>query len=162
LFVIGVVIGLLFYRFGHSLLVFSTYAISGILVQFLKLFVFAGSPRPKLFFEGIYNLHFISSVRMLSNNSFPSGHSATAFAMFLCLSLILNSKILKLLCFILACLVSFSRVYLSQHFLIDAVSGSVIGVIVVLVYYFYHLKIRSGWVNKSLLMLFKKKDKVDS
>jgi membrane-associated phospholipid phosphatase len=58
-----------------------------------------------------------------------------------------------------ACLVGYSRVYLSQHFLIDAVTGSAIGVIVVLVYYFYHLKLHGNWLDQSILMLFTRKNK---
>ena len=40
----------------------------------------------------------------------------------------------------MACLVAFSRVYLSQHFLIDIFAGSMIGVSVTLTLYlvFYH------------------------
>jgi membrane-associated phospholipid phosphatase len=159
LFVIAVVIVLLFYRYGHSILVFSTYAISGLLVQFLKLIVFASSPRPKHYFDGLYNLHFVKGVDMLYNYSFPSGHSASAFAMLLCLSFFTKNKILKLLCFVMACLIAYSRVYLSQHFLIDAVAGSAIGIIVVLIYYYFHLRINGKWMNNSLRVYFSNKNK---
>jgi len=160
LFVLVVAFALLFYRYGHALLVFSTYIISGLLVQFLKLIIFADSPRPKHYFEGIYNLHVVKGVDMLSSYSFPSGHSASSFAMFLCLAFITKNKILQFLCFIMACLVAYSRVYLSQHFLIDSVTGSAIAVIVVLVYYYYyHLKLHGDWINKSLWILIYKKTK---
>ena len=48
-----------------------------------------------------------------------------------------SAKRLDILFFILVILVSFSRVYLSQHFLADIFAGSIIGVITsILTYYF--------------------------
>jgi membrane-associated phospholipid phosphatase len=113
-------------------------------------------PRPNIYFKDIYNLHLVKGVEILHSFSFPSGHSATAFALFLCLSLITRKKIMQLLYFILACLIAYSRIYLSQHFLMDAVAGSLIGVFTVLLYYYFHQQIKGEWMDKSLLTLKKK------
>jgi membrane-associated phospholipid phosphatase len=156
IFVIFLCIIYLFYSFRNSILLFATFAISGIFVQIIKRFVLPGMPRPNIYFKDIYNLHLIKGVEILHSFSFPSGHSATAFALFLCLSLITRKKILQLLYFILACLIAYSRIYLSQHFLMDAVAGSLIGVFTVLLYYYFNQRIKGEWMNKSLLTLKKK------
>ena len=151
LFVVLISILLLFYRYGMALLVFCTYSISGILTQILKRFAFPEVVRPKIFFEGNDNLHFIKGVYLNTSNSFPSGHTTSAFAMFLCFALVAKNKYLQVTFFILACLVGYSRMYLSQHFLVDVLGGSFVGVFVVLIYYYFHISIKGNWVNNSLL-----------
>lgn len=69
-------------------------------------------------------------VYVLQNLSFPSGHSANAFATATVLTGITS---LGYLPFAVATLVAFSRVYLGQHFLSDVLVGSSIGLIVAVV-----------------------------
>ena len=59
IFVVILCIILLFFRFKHTLLLFSTFIISGIAVQLIKRFVFPGMPRPNIYFKGIFDLHFV-------------------------------------------------------------------------------------------------------
>ncbi len=141
---------LLFFRVGNSIMAASTFAASGIFVQILKRLFFHGMPRPVQYFKGIYELHLVKGVGILSSNSFPSGHSASIFALCLCLSLMTRFKFLRFLSLILACIVGYSRIYLSQHFLSDVAAGSFIGVIVVLVYYYFHIRIKGEWINRSI------------
>lgn len=68
-------------------------------------------------------------VYVLQNLSFPSGHSANAFATATVLSGVSD---LGNLPFAVATLVAFSRVYLGQHFLTDVLVGSGIGLAVAL------------------------------
>lgn len=68
-------------------------------------------------------------VYVLQNLSFPSGHSANAFATATVLTSVAG---LGYLPFAVAALVAFSRVYLGQHFLTDVLVGSGIGMIVAL------------------------------
>jgi membrane-associated phospholipid phosphatase len=67
---------------------------------------------------------------MHTQNSFPSGHSTTCFAIFTSLALFFwkNQK-LQFVLSICAILFSLTRVYLSQHFLEDVIAGSLIGTI---------------------------------
>ena len=60
-----------------------------------------------------------------SNSSFPSGHSAAAFAV----SSVIASEYprLKIPAYVLAGAVAFSRVYLGKHYPSDAIVGSAIG-----------------------------------
>ncbi len=104
--------------------------ISTFLAQLLKRLV--GAFRPVKYFELFvpdYNLHLVDGVKMHYLHSFPSGHAATAFAVFLFLAFLTRKNWLKLVYLFLAVLVAYSRVYLSQHFLIDVIAGSIVGII---------------------------------
>ncbi len=100
-----------------------------ILVQALKFTI--GGYRPSVYFElhSAYQLHFVQGVRLLREHSFPSGHSATAFGIFFFLAGMTRKNWLKGLYLIIAFLIAYSRVYLSQHFIIDVTVGSFIGVL---------------------------------
>ncbi len=149
----GVTVGVLFLliSFRKSFFILATYAGSGIFVQLLKRVIFSGVYRPVKFFEGISQLHLVEGVKMRYYFSFPSGHSASSFGLFLCLAMISGNKTVKFCCLVLATLVAFSRVYLSQHFLIDAYAGSIIGVIFVLIMYRFVFLLPAGWVDKNLV-----------
>lgn len=136
----------LFIRYRFAIILFSSYLFSALITQSLKHFVFSELVRPKKFFEGIHQLYFVSGVEVHSFNSFPSGHATTAFAMFFCLSLISESNLLKFVLFIIALIVGFSRVYLSQHFFNDIYVGSLIGVVVS--FFTFHFIENSSFVNK--------------
>jgi membrane-associated phospholipid phosphatase len=100
---------------------------AGMLTQLFKRMVFNDHFRPAKVFEGLSNLHFVDGVLLHKMHSFPSGHSTAAFALFFFLAFLSPYRWLKVLCFCLALLTAFSRVYLSQHFFEDIVAGSVIG-----------------------------------
>lgn len=126
LFVVFAVVPILIIRFRLALVTFVSFALSGIVAQVLKrIYDF---PRPKAFFRDDTVLYFIEGVKVYSKHSFPSGHTATAFAFFLILSFASSNKRFGLLFFIMAFLVGMSRVYLLQHFFIDIYFGSIVGV----------------------------------
>lgn len=105
-------------------------------VQPLKRLVFTDSPRPKNFFTDV-DLHFVEQVNVHGNHAMPSGHTAAGFALFMSLSIIFapRNKALALLFFILALIVGYSRLYLAQHFLVDVYYGSLIGVLLPLIFF---------------------------
>ncbi|MEP6713449.1 MAG: phosphatase PAP2 family protein, partial [Ferruginibacter sp.] len=100
---------------------------SGIAVQIIKNLI--NSPRPKLFFEHGQYLFFIDNLSLSGYASFPSGHTATAFAIATVSMLILKNKKWNLSFLIAAILVGYSRIYLAQHFLLDVLTGALIGTI---------------------------------
>ncbi len=151
LFSIAIAIIFLFVRYRYSIIIFSSYAISGFLVQLLKKTIFADVSRPSRYFNGIAEIHLVEGVKMLGKYSFPSGHSASAFALFFCLSMFNKNSYLKLVFFILALIVAFSRVYLSQHFLIDIVVGSIFGVGISWLIYWYISKSNKKWMDQSIM-----------
>jgi membrane-associated phospholipid phosphatase len=113
-------IGLLYFYFKNKNLainVFYSFLISGLGAQIIKNMV--NSPRPKLYFEPGTYLNFIDGVSKSGYSSFPSGHTATAFAIATVLVLTMKNKNWQLLILSAAVLVGYSRVYLAQHFLID-------------------------------------------
>ena len=95
----------------------------------LKYFFFDDVNRPFYIFQYInrHDLNVVEGVDLHIHNSFPSGHATQGFAILTCLALATRGRWLKTLFLLLAVLTSFSRVYLSQHFLADITAGSAIG-----------------------------------
>jgi len=112
-------------RKQQALALLYSFLISGAAVQIIKNLV--DSPRPRLFFEAGQYLHFIDGVSLANNSSFPSGHTATAFAIATVMVLMMKDKSWQLLILIAAALVGYSRIYLAQHFLLDVLIGAFIG-----------------------------------
>lgn len=77
-------------------------------------------PRPDPLFGAI-----IAGGELLSDFSFPSGHTTAAFA--LASVLAYKEPRLRSVLFILAFLIAFSRIYLGYHYPFDTVAGAVLG-----------------------------------
>ena len=93
-----------------------------------KRVLFDGTPRPKKYFEELnIPLEFIEGVKVHHWNSFPSGHTITVFSWCTLLFLVVENRRCFYLFFPISVLVSFSRIYLLQHFLIDIIAGALIG-----------------------------------
>jgi membrane-associated phospholipid phosphatase len=107
-----------------ALAVLIAFLTSGIVAQIIKKLVVA--PRPASFFSDNEYQFFLHDITHTANNSFPSGHATTAFAVITVL-VFHAKKVYQLPLFVLACLISYSRVYLAQHFLLDITVGAIIG-----------------------------------
>jgi membrane-associated phospholipid phosphatase len=153
--VLILVVFLSFIKLRNAVLVFASFGISGIITQLMKHLVFPGAQRPVEYLSG-HDLHLVPGVKLLHDFSFPSGHSATAFAVFLVLSHLVPSRCGKFLCFLAATLVAWSRIYLSQHFTGDVLAGSLIGVITGILCLSAGERIKNGWSDKALLSLILK------
>ena len=146
------VILLCFVQFRYAVFVALSNIISSGITQLLKRTVFADVDRPVRFFEGGASLKLVPWAENYINNSFPSGHATVAFTTFFCFALILENRALKFLMFLVALAIGFSRVYLSQHFLDDVYAGSLIGVVIsLLVYYFMQKTKDISWMDRSIL-----------
>ncbi len=108
---------------GYALLL--SFIISGLAVQLIKNLV--NAPRPRLFFEPGQYLHFIDGVSLANYSSFPSGHTATAFAIATVMVMLMKNSKLQVALLMGAALVGYSCIYLAQHFLIDVLAGAFIG-----------------------------------
>lgn len=146
---IAVVILLLFIEYRKSVLAFFIYLISSQIAQFLKRVVFEDVPRPKKYFEGIQDLHFIDGVQVHNMMSFPSGHTTSAFALATFLTIISKNKNIGIVYLMLAIVIGYSRMYLAQHFYEDVMMGSIIGVLSSFVTYYFLL--RTDWYNNDRL-----------
>lgn len=103
------------------------YSSTGILAQIIKPLI--ESPRPQVYFSPEWMPFFIKGVIHTGFSSFPSGHTVTAFAMASVLALYYKSSWMHIVVLLLAVTVGFTRIYLSQHFLLDVLAGSFIGVL---------------------------------
>lgn len=127
-FCVGVGLVMLYWSRPKGILIILSYAISGIFAQLIKNFGFPHEPRPAEYFSGMMqHLHTVAGVELSHWNSFPSGHTTSAFSLFALLAVWVKSPYLKFLCLIMAAAVGFSRMYLMQHFLIDVYTGSLLG-----------------------------------
>ncbi|MBO6517651.1 MAG: phosphatase PAP2 family protein [Bacteroidia bacterium] len=109
------------------------------LVYFFKNIVYDDAIRPIVYFERLgIELTNRSEITLNRKHSFPSGHTAAGFAYFMYLGLNANKKVLKAVFMVIAMLIGISRVFLAQHFVIDIMAGSALGVfIATVVYYFW-------------------------
>lgn len=129
-------------RWRYFLGLVFTGIITLLLTGFLKQVVFEGEPRPAKYFEETHQLRLVEGVEMHHYNSFPSGHTLAAFACYGFFAFISTRNIFKFTFFLLAFLVGYSRIYLSQHFLQDVVAGALIGTAVATLGYYL-----MDWLN---------------
>lgn len=153
----------LFFNIRKSVYILLSYAGAGVVSYILKHWIYYDVTRPHFVFQYFVReeLKEVQGVDLIGFHSFPSGHALSAFALFFCLLFVSRSHLLKILFFVLAVLAAYSRVYLSQHWLIDIYVGSIIGVCFSLLFYivFYHT---TKWqqLNTSLpLILSQRKTK---
>jgi membrane-associated phospholipid phosphatase len=122
----------LFIRYEKALILAMALLVSTLMAQGFKFL--CSTLRPITFFEGIdYPWHFVEGVNIHSYNSFPSGHTTSAFCIFTLLTLFTSNKKWGYLYLILALLAAYSRPYLFQHFPEDLLGGSLIGILSALI-----------------------------
>lgn len=126
-FAIIIAVSFLLFKKTRNLgvLVLISYAVSGILAQLVKHLVEA--PRPSVYFTYAQYHKFVEGVHLAGSNSFPSGHTTTAFSLASVLACFTKNKKAQFLYLILAMATGYSRIYLGQHFLTDVIVGAVLG-----------------------------------
>ncbi|TKT93708.1 phosphatase PAP2 family protein [Dyadobacter frigoris] len=141
----GLLATLYSYRLGLKIVL--SYAITSIFVQFLKRMVFTEIYRPpKVLSALLPQLHKVDGVDLYYFNSFPSGHTTAAFALFTILALESKSPVLKVLLLLPPLLVAYSRMYLLAHFLGDVFLGSFLGISFSVIVYYY---LNQFWQSQS-------------
>jgi membrane-associated phospholipid phosphatase len=134
----AVIIGLLWLLFSYrrGFIILSAYAVTSLSAQGLK-YIF-DAPRPKLYFKDqLSRIHFVKDVDILSLHSFPSGHTVSGFTLAVIFTYWSRNKAWGPVFLLLAVLIGYSRMYLSQHFFEDVTAGSVIGVIVTIIWLYW-------------------------
>ncbi|GAB3329832.1 phosphatase PAP2 family protein [Larkinella ripae] len=127
-FAVLVTVVLAFRSFRFALMGAASFLLSTLVVRLLKEIVFSGSLRPLKYFEhSTWQYRVIEGLDIHSYNSFPSGHSTTAFSIFCLLALLDERKNRGWFFALLAVITAYSRVYLFQHFVEDVYVGSLIG-----------------------------------
>ena len=82
-----VVLALLFWKFKYAVIAILSFAASAGITQFLKKIIFTDIKRPTHHEDlwGLYRsgeLHVVEGVQQMSDYSFPSGHTTSAFSIF--------------------------------------------------------------------------------
>jgi membrane-associated phospholipid phosphatase len=123
----------IFYKRKLLPLILSAIVLSTLLVQTGKKIIYPNEARPTAAIESTLQspIHTVKGVNVHSNNSFPSGHTTTAFSLFLLGCLLLPYTYFWLIGFAAALLAGYSRVYLAQHFPLDVGAGMICAVITV-------------------------------
>jgi len=150
-------IGLLLYKYRYAI----TLPAIGISVSIFSYFLkqFFAHDRPSLYFRKLdllESIQLVDGVRLNGGaNSFPSGHTMSAFAFYTFMVLVLpKKKWIACMGIALAILVGVSRVYLVQHFFEDIYLGSIIGLALGMFWYALienYPKQPHNWMDNSLL-----------
>ena len=115
-----------------AVLILLNFLISTLLTQIPKIFIWDTVSRPMA--SGIPHdqIHTVDGVVMHMWNSFPSGHTATAFTFFLLTVYFFPKKFVLILGSLFAIGCGYSRIYLAQHFPLDVAGGMIVAIITVL------------------------------
>lgn len=130
-FLAASILGLAFFKQRSLALAVMVSWLSGALVvQTLKNTTFRDEPRPKAWFqEQNLQLNIPEGWKPYERNSFPSGHTATAFGLFGLLAFAGQNNNRGFICAVLAIGVGWSRIVLLQHFPLDVFTGACIGLL---------------------------------
>ncbi len=141
IFAVGVGVLVLFYNRKRGLYVLFAYFLAGITSSTIKYFFNYVRPfHYFVYYRKHYELKLVEGVDMLGERSFPSGHATAAFVVFSTLAFSTENKMAKVVFFIIALNAAFSRIYLSQHWLVDVFVGSLIGITYAIIMYFAFYK----------------------
>ena len=110
-------------------LIVLNFLLSTLFTQIPKRFIWDNISRPIASGIPLNEIHTVPGVVMHSWNSFPSGHTATAFTLFLLTIYLFPTKWVFAIGAIFAMICAYSRVYLGQHFPMDLGGGMVVAVI---------------------------------
>ncbi len=119
----------LLYKRDFFIAVVAALVICTFITHFGKRVIFAGEPRPLRLMQDLARAVPLMTGRDNYSNSFPSGHTSTAFTLALLLAFLVRRRLAVFLFPLLAFLVGYSRVYLAQHFVTDVLAGTIIGIV---------------------------------
>ena len=119
-----------FFKKDKAIIVYS-FVISTLFTQIPKLLLFPNITRPIANGIDAHLIHRVKGVEMHQLSSFPSGHTATAFTIFLLTIYLFDQKKLILIGLIYAMLCGYSRIYLGQHFPMDVGGGIIVAIITI-------------------------------
>src|SRR5205814_9807665 len=127
--IVWVIVAILFYIYRRKQFPFLIAAvlISTLIAQGIK--NLAPEPRPSVAITDSSLIHTVEGIELHTSYSFPSGHTTTAFTIFLIACLLIKNKWVVPVGFMSALLVGYSRVYLAQHFPLDLGGGMIAAVI---------------------------------
>jgi membrane-associated phospholipid phosphatase len=105
------------------------FLISTLLTQFAKNFIFGTAMRPMASGLDATQIHSVPGVEIHTFNSFPSGHTATAFTLFILTTYLFPNKYALSIGIVYALVCAYSRIYLAQHFPLDLAGGILVALL---------------------------------
>ncbi|MBC6995397.1 phosphatase PAP2 family protein [Neolewinella lacunae] len=158
----GVLVIVTAFSYRKGLFVVVAGVLAGVVSGLLKSYF--GQARPmRWFFDNYEEIwhslnHFEEEWRSWDpDSSFPSGHATSAFALYGLLAFFARTRKMRVtvLCFFLATMVCFSRMYLLYHFLRDITVGAGLGLCLAAITYYLHrqlwpnaLWLNGGWLDR--------------
>lgn len=143
---------LILYRYYYAILLTIIGVTQLLIIQFLKIFVFNSARPSQHYMETLSSYNLVDGVELYTLYSMPSGHSAAVFALAVLLILLSKNKLIQVVCMLIAIIVTISRVYLFQHFLVDTLVGSTIGLLVaVFIWWYFSFQNKSVFYNNRFL-----------
>jgi membrane-associated phospholipid phosphatase len=118
-----------------------------IIVTVLKNYVFPDLNRPAEYYRYSKTLRLVAGYAPPGLCTFPSGHAATIFSVCLYLSFLIKKRYIKIILFVIALIVSYSRIYLSAHFPADVLAGAAIAVPITLLCHIRSRGIKNSWID---------------
>jgi membrane-associated phospholipid phosphatase len=110
-------------------MIFLAFLYSTLLTQIPKLLIWPNITRPIASGIDPQLIHRVSGVDIHTLSSFPSGHTATAFTIFILTSYFFKNNWALLIGFFYALCAAYSRVYLAQHFPLDTAGGMLVAIL---------------------------------
>ncbi|MFM7719915.1 MAG: phosphatase PAP2 family protein [Sediminibacterium sp.] len=110
-------------------LIVLNFLLSTLITQISKHVIWDDITRPILSGIPLNQIHTVPGQVTHAYNSFPSGHTATAFTLFLLTLYFFPTKWTFAIGFIYAMICAYSRVYLGQHFPMDLGGGMLVAVL---------------------------------
>ena len=115
-----------------AIFILINFLISTLLTQLPKNFIWANISRPMASNIPHETIHTVKGVEIHLWNSFPSGHTATAFSLFLLTVFLFPKKSVLIVGLLYAIACGYSRVYLGQHFPLDVAGGIIVAILTLL------------------------------
>ena len=119
-----------FFKKDKAIIIYS-FAVSTLLTQIPKLLLFPNITRPIASGIAPNLMHTVKGVTMHQLSSFPSGHTATAFTIFLLTIYLFDRTKMILIGLLYAMLCGYSRMYLGQHFPMDVGGGIIVAIMTI-------------------------------
>lgn len=139
LYLFLIVLGFLFWTNTKRmfLYLFAGESVASIISVFFKNVYFHDTLRPGYYFTLKHiNIYLVKNYAIQMASTFPSGHSLTATVIAMTLCLLTKNRWLQLFFALLFPSIAISRIYLSRHFAIDTVGGSMIGFFIFIFTYY--------------------------
>lgn len=125
-----------------ALIILINFLLSTILAQIPKQLIWQNISRPIASSINIHDFHTVPGVELHSWNSFPSGHTATAFTLYFVTVYFFPKNLVVAVGLVCALACGYSRIYLGQHFPSDIGGGIIVGIISILLSLYIRKKIR--------------------